>query len=376
MSYNSEQTPQARFLLWINQEDWQDKELLDWCAYGSGRGRFETAPADFMLDAILSPTNSAYFADKLAKRISDIVSRHPDLTFNHPCVHESSAQLCSISAYLRSPDILAEPFWIVEETLRTLNKELPVETSLALRLALIYNPPQTLEQRLQAEKSWISMIQGQSIPAIIPCEESAMDALLLFPPLAADSEEADPDLIGRAFKAYAQRIAADKVNRFQRFKSKIDLFRELWTIDYMTLLKLSEKYEWIDTVDRWNSLAIAPLAVPDSDESNSVIWLLNLDSVVNFAKLFKPIINKPDGISSHVRVDFSSARKSNQNLIFQNLSDRICPVDMMGDYREMIKIVDENFRVEIEAFEEAKTPEKYQSYSERYRQNSIHKSTY
>ena len=103
----------SQFLDWLRSDAWHLDQLLDWCAFGSGRGRNEIVPADFIRSSLSSAPDSAILRGRLAHRIAQALAQQPDLKFNYLSAESAAEQMLVVCTFLERADLLSDAVWKV-----------------------------------------------------------------------------------------------------------------------------------------------------------------------------------------------------------------------------------------------------------------------
>lgn len=263
-----------RFIEWLTTEpsEHMATELLWWCATGSGRGRDESAPSDFILGSLPIDGRRPALSLRLAQRISIILKQNPNLNPAHPMAEEAMTHLLLVSTRLASADELGGPIWHAYENLRQANATLPAQLGSALLPALMYNPVRNDEP----VELWSRLLSGTPDPLFGGTPDQGIMGMFLL--RSPESRPGSPnfDAIGKGLILLARHYDHQvQATRFQRFRCKLRQFVEMWQIrEPMSLIMMAHRAGWHDTDAAW-ALKTLPVLFRDFgviEGGECVVW--------------------------------------------------------------------------------------------------------
>ncbi len=236
------QDSRSTFLNWLRSDSWHMTELLDWCALGSGRGRNEVVPSDFIRGCLSSTPDSAILSGQLAQRIAQTLNQQPDLKFNHINSESAGEQMLDICTFLNRPELLSDAVWSV---LNASTSDLPRFTRAKLLQALIFCP--AIQGNEEAKSLWFSLLNERPHPIVGGSPDHGMNGLSLMRPADLSHDLPDFEACGKGLAIIAEYYARiSPTTKWVNFVRRLGAFSALWGLDDgMMLVDMAHKSNWM-----------------------------------------------------------------------------------------------------------------------------------
>ncbi len=280
------------FLSWLRQESWTERELLDWCYFGFGRGRGADTPHEQLQSVLPRGAESFSVRIKLAERIAAVLSKWPDLSIPYPGFQKVPENLLydlfSLASFINCPAVLFQPLWTVRQRLLEKNLRLPELAQVGLAKALIYNQGIYNSEMLAV---WQLMTQAQVDPILGGSPALGMEGIGMMPG-QLNSQQPENSAIGEALLSMARIYANNISTRRQQFRSHVLWIRDVWGLQDEYFISLADTHKWVEDGHEWAVAALPDLFVtnfgevsPPGQQHCALVWYWFAECIKPFTQI-------------------------------------------------------------------------------------------